>query len=197
MIKKLQSTLSQFVTMFCITFALTATITLHSGTVNAAENLQVKNDIINLMLCYGAGTDSFGVASNPNSFSDGLAIYEACFTDDAVFNLWPAGFDFNGPPLLSINGPLNWANFVAGGLNGDSLGQHMLTNFIVDVNENTGTLQAYLNSTRATNNDVGTVTQVVVANGTYTLTVEKIESKWMVTQLDLRLISFVPTFIAP
>jgi len=109
----------------------------------AAENLQVKNDIINLMLCYGTGTDTFGDASNPDSFNDGLDIYEACFTYDAVFRFWPPGTDFNDTAPIIVNGPEAWAHFVADGLNGDSLGQHMLSNFIVDVNGNTGTLKAY------------------------------------------------------
>ncbi|MFC1797172.1 nuclear transport factor 2 family protein [Pseudomonadota bacterium] len=127
----------------CLSIALVIVSGLSSSTVMAAENLQVKNDIINLMLCYGTGTDTFGDASNPDSFNDGLDIYEACFTYDAVFRFWPPGTDFNDTAPIIVNGPEAWAHFVADGLNGDSLGQHMLSNFIVDVNGNTGTLKAY------------------------------------------------------
>lgn len=170
---------------------------LFSGSVSAAEPLQTKNEIINLMLCYGTGTDTFGDASNPDSFNDGLDIYEQCFTPDAVFQLWPAGTDFGGPAPVIVDGPENWAHFVADGLTGDSLGQHMLSNFIVDVNGDTGTLKAYLNATRATYDANGNVINVAVANGTYTLQVERVRRKWMVNQLDLKLISFVNHFSAP
>lgn len=188
---------SQLIPRAGLCLALVIALGLSSGTVMATENLQVKNDIINLMLCYGTGTDTFGVASNPDSFNDGLDIYAACFTNDAVFRLWPPGTDFNDTAPIIINGIEAWAHFVADGLTGDSLGQHMLSNFIVDINGNTGTLKAYLNATRATHDASGIVTNVAVANGTYTLYVEKIENKWMVTQLDLTLISFVNQYSAP
>ena len=170
-------------------------LALSSALASAAENLQVKNEIIDLMLCYGKGTDTFGVASNPNAFYDGLAIYEECFTEDAVFNLWPPGFDVNQPAPITVVGPAEWAIFVDEPLDGNSLGQHMLTNFMVETKGNTGELTAYLAATRAFYAG-GLVTSVVVANGTYTLQVEKIGKKWMVRQLDLKLISFVEHYSA-
>ena len=169
---------------------------LASVSASAAENLQVKNEIINLMLCYGAGTDTFGDPSKPDSFNEGLDIYEECFTQDAVFRFWPPGADFGGAAPIVVHGIEGWAHFVADGLTGDSLGQHMFSNFIVDVKGNTGTLKAYLNATRATHNVNGVVTNVAVANGTYTLNVEKINKKWMITELDLTLISFVNHYSA-
>ena len=178
---------------------------LSSAATSATENLQVKNEIIDLMLCYGKGTDTFGEPGNPDAFIEGLEIYEECFTEGAIFNLWPAGTDFNGAPLVSIVGPVAWAeNIVDPAVPRDPLtglsishGQHMLSNFMVETQGKTGTLTAYLNATRTTfDPDSGAVTNVSVANGTYTLYVEKIRGKWMVNQLDLKLISFVDHFSA-
>jgi len=178
---------------------------LSSMTASATENLQVKNEIINLMLCYGEGTDTFGEPGNPDAFSDGLDIYEECFTGDAIFNLWPAGTDFNEDPLVTVVGPVAWAaNIVDPAVPRDPItglsishGQHMLTNFMVATKGKKGMLTAYLNATRTTfDPDNGAVTNVAVANGTYTLYVEKIRGKWLVTQLDLKLISFVDHFSA-
>ena len=175
--------------------ALAIALALPAAGTWAADNLQTKNEIIDLMLCYGEATDTFGVASNPDSFNDGLALYEECFTEDASFNLWPPGADFGAPAPVTIVGPKPWADFVVSGLDGNSLGQHMLTNFSVDVDGKTGTLSAYLSATRATYAG-GAVASVVVANGTYTLQVEKIRGAWKVKRLELRLISFVPHFVA-
>jgi hypothetical protein len=178
---------------------------LSSAAASATENLQVKNEIIGLMLCYGEGTDTFGEPGNPDAFLEGLEIYEECFTEDAIFNLWPAGTDFNGAPLVTVVGPVAWAeNIVDPAVPRDPLtglsisrGQHMLSNFMVETQGKTGTLTAYLNATRTVfDPDSGAVTNVSVANGTYTLYVEKIRGKWMVNQLDLKLISFVDHFSA-
>jgi hypothetical protein len=88
--------------------------------------------------------------------------------------------------------------FVDGPLDGTSLGQHMLTNFMVETKGKTGKLTAYLRATRASYDgfpsDGASVVNVAVANGTYTLHVEKIRGKWTVKQLDLTLISFANHF---
>lgn len=179
-----------------------------SSTIAAAENLQAKNEIIDLMLCYGEGTDTFGEPGNPDAFLDGLEIYEGCFTEDAIFNLWPAGTDFDDAPLVTVIGPFNWAqNIVDPGVPRNpetglsiSRGQHMLSNFLVETKGRTGTLTAYLSATRTVfdpnpvNPVTGLVTNVSVATGTYTLHVEKVDGKWMVNQLDLKLISFADYF---
>ena len=181
------------------------TIGLSSTAASAAVDLPTKNEIIDLMLCYGSGTDTFGEPGNPDASADGLEIYQGCFTEDAVFNLWPVGADFNAPAPVTVSGPVAWAQFVvdpavprdpATGLS-ISRGQHMLTNFIVKTIGNTGTLTAYLNATRTYFEPTsGAVTRVAVANGTYTLYVEKIRGKWLVKRLDLKLISFVDHFNA-
>ena len=175
-----------------------------------ADNLQAKEEIIDLMLCYAEGTDTFGEPGNPDAFDEGLAIYEECFTDDAIFNLWPAGADFNEPAAVSITGPDAWASIIVDpavprdvetGLS-ISRGQHMLSNFMVERQGRTATLTAYLSATRTVfdpseeNPAAGVVTNVSVANGTYTLYVEKIRGKWLISQLDLKLISLAEHFSA-
>lgn len=186
-----------------LSIVLGLAVGLSSAAASATENLQVKNEIIDLMLCYGEGTDTFGEPGNPDAFFEGLEIYEECFTEDAIFNLWPAGTDFNEAPLVTVVGPVAWAeNIVDPAVPRDpdtglsiSHGQHMLSNFMVETQGNTGTLTAYLSATRTIfDPDSGAVTNVSVANGTYTLYVEKIRGKWMVNQLDLKLISFVDHF---
>lgn len=186
------------------------TLGLPSVMATAAENLQSKNEIIDLMLCYAEGTDTFGEPGNPEAFFDGLEIYEGCFTEDAVFNLWPAGTDFSDAPLVSVVGPYAWAeNIVDPAVPRDpvtglsiSRGQHMLSNFLVETTGRTGTLTAYLSATRTifdpdpANPVAGTVTNVSVASGTYNLYVERVRGKWMIKQLDLKLISLADYFTA-
>ena len=201
---------SRFLPLAWFSIVLGFAFGLSPALASATENLQVKSDIIDLMLCYGKGTDTFGEPGNPDAFVDGLEIYKECFTEDAVFNLWPAGTDFNDDPPVTVEGPDAWAQYIvdpsvprdpATGLT-ISRGQHMLSNFIVETNGGTGTLTAYLSATRtvfdpsAENPASGTVTNVSVASGTYTLYVEKIRGKWMVKQLDLKLISFSDYFSA-
>ncbi|MDO8861539.1 nuclear transport factor 2 family protein [Haliea sp. E1-2-M8] len=201
---------SRFLPRAWLSVVLGLAIGLSPAVASAGENLQVKNEVIDLMLCYGEGTDAFGEPGNPDAFIDGLEIYQECFTEDAIFNLWPAGTDFNDAPLVSVVGPLAWAENIVDpavprnpvtGLS-ISRGQHMLTNFKVETKGRTGTLSAYLSATRTifdpdpVNPATGAVTNVSVANGTYTLYVEKVQGKWMVNQLDLKLISLADYFTA-
>lgn len=207
---QLERPTSRFLPLAWLSIVLGFAFGLSPALASAAENLPVKNEIIDLMLCYGKGTDTFGEPGNPDAFADGLEIYEECFTEDAIFNLWPAGTDFNDSPLVSVVGPAAWAQYIVDpavprdpdtGLS-VSRGQHMLTNFMVETKGGTGTLTAYLSATRTVFNPSpdnpvsGTVTKVSVASGTYTLYVEKIQGKWMVKQLDLKLISFSDYFTA-
>jgi len=201
---------SRFLPLAWLSIVLGFAFGLSPAIAAAAENLQVKNEIIDLMLCYGKGTDTFGEPGNPEAFADGLEIYKQCFTEDATFNLWPAGTDFNDDPPVTVVSPVAWAQYIVDpsvprdpvtGLS-ISRGQHMLSNFMVETKGGTGTLTAYLSATRTVfdpspDNPVsGTVTNVSVASGTYTLYVERIQGKWMVKQLDLKLISFSDYFSA-
>jgi len=174
----------------------------------AAENLQARTRIVDLMLCYGKGTDTIAMPGDAQEqLEEGLAIYNSCFTEDARFNLWPPGSDFNVPTALSFPGPELWATAIVApnvlrGDDGNSIvrDQHVLTNFMVEVKGKTGTLTAYLNNTRTIYdtdpNSGGQVVDVLVSNGTYTLSVERLRGKWMVTELDLKLNSQVSYFSA-
>ena len=201
---------SRFLPLAWLSIVLGFAFGLSPALASAAENLPVKNEIIDLMLCYGKGTDTFGEPGNPEAFADGLEIYKECFTEDAIFNLWPAGTDFNDDPPVTVESPAAWAQFIVEpsvprdpvtGLS-ISRGQHMLSNFMVETKGGTGTLTAYLSATRTVFNPspdnpvTGPVTKVSVASGTYTLHVERIQGKWMVKQLDLKLISFPDYFSA-
>ena len=201
---------SRFLPLAWLSIVLGFAFGLSPALASAAENLPVKNEIIDLMLCYGKGTDTFGEPGNPDAFTDGLEIYQECFTEDAIFNLWPAGTDFNDDPPVTVVGPAAWAQYIVDpavprdpdtGLS-ISRGQHMLSNFMVETKGGAGTLTAYLSATRTVfdpspvNPASGTVTKVSVASGTYTLHVEKVQGKWMVKQLDLKLISFSDYFSA-
>lgn len=196
--------MSQFRGKVCLALAFVAVLGIHSTAAMAGENLPVKDEIINLMLCYGAGTDAIGDSTRSDPQGDGAAIYAGCFADDAVFRAWFPGTDFSNPgealiigPTADRTGPEVWAEFVFGVFNGAyTFTQHMLSNFIVSTDGNTGQLSAYLNASHVTQ-DAGIVTLVAVANGTYTLQVEKVDNKWLVSQLDLKLISFVPQYSAP
>lgn len=195
--------LSQNIVVACLRMTLIAFFAINSLPVSAGNSLPNKDEIINLMLCYATGTDAIGDSTRVDPLGDGEAIYADCFTDDAVFSAWFPGTDFNDPgqavtigPTGGLTGPEAWAGFVFSVFNGTyTFTQHSLSNFIVDVQGNKGTLTAYLNATHVTQ-EGGAVTQVAVANGTYTLQVEKIGGSWMVRQLELKLINFTPFFSA-
>jgi SnoaL-like protein len=163
---------------------------------SAALDLTTKDDIVNLMLCYGQGTDAIGDSTRPQRKEAGAAIYAQCFTEDAPFSVWFPGTPFSGPPTVPpIIGPEAWAQFVYDVFsgNGYTFTQHSLTNFLVDVQGNTGTLTAYLDAAHVTQ-AAGAVTSVAVAHGTYTLTVKQIQGTWKITALALKLINFTPFF---
>lgn len=186
----------------CAALLAAASLAMVAGP-GQAENLQAKNRIIDLMLCYGEGTDTIAL-NGPfdERLEEGIAIYRECFTEDATFNLWLPGSDFDGPPSLPpIQGVVPWAEGVVAGNvtpvdgDGNSLvrDQHMLTNFHVETKGRVGTLTAYLNNTRTIYGEDGAPVSNVISNGTYTLYVEKLRGKWMATELDLKLNSvYVP-----
>jgi len=188
---------------FFLGFALVAVLGMNSQSVLAGDSLTTKDQIIDLMLCYATATDAIGDSTRVDPLGDGEAIYSKCFTDDAVFSAWFPGTDFSDPaqavtigPTGGLTGPEAWAGFVFSVFNGAyTFTQHMMSNFIVEVHGNKGTLTAYLNASHVTQ-DGGAVTQVAVANGTYTLQVEKIKGSWKASKLELKLINFTPSYSA-
>jgi len=168
-------------------------------TVPSAAVAEDKEAIENLMLCYGEGTDAIGDSTRADPKGDGAAIYEGCFTDDAVFRAWFPGTDFSDPAqAATIASPAAWADFVFGVFNGTyAFTQHILTNMMVTINGDSAALTAYLNASHVAHDEGGAVSRVDIANGTYTLQVAKIMGEWKVTNLDLTLITFDPFFEAP
>ncbi len=178
---------------------LTTSAVLALGAPQAASagpgSLQQKEAVKNLMLCYAAGTDAIGDSTRADPAGDGLAIYERCFTEDAVFQVWFPGTPFDGPPSIpAVVGPAAWADFVFGAFDGSyTFTQHMVSNFMVKLRGRHARLTAYLNASHVTQED-GAVTQVDVANGTYTLKIKKIRGRYRITELKLTLLNFNPFF---
>jgi hypothetical protein len=165
---------------------------------SAALNLNTKEEIVNLMLCYGRGTDAIGDSTRANPLAEGAAIYAQCFTNDASFSVWFPGTPFGGPPTLPpSSSPADWAAFVYSVFSNPQTGytftQHSLSNFLVTVSGSTGTLTAYLDAAHVRQAN-GVVTSVDVAHGTYTLQVQKIQGAWKVKSLALKLINFTQTY---
>jgi hypothetical protein len=163
-----------------------------------ALDLQSKADIIDLMLCYGTGTDAIGDSTRADPAGDGAAVYARCFTDDAPFSVWFPGTPFSGPPTNPPTiGPAAWAASVFSTFTdrGYTFTQHSLSNFLVEVRGDTGTktgtLTAYLNAAHVKHSG-GAVTGVDVAHGTYTLQVEQVQGAWKVKALALKLLTFTP-----
>lgn len=169
------------------------------------------NDVIeDLMFCYARGTDAIGDAtSQPNPRDAGYAIYRDCFSDDAVFTAYFPGSGFNQrfhptepPPndmdIVRVLGPEAWADFVntvfrsAVGGQGYDYTQHVLSNLEVKRYHKHAVVTAYLIASH-----VATGQCEEVAKGFYTLRVERIKGRWVVTQLDLTLLTFNPLFEAP
>jgi hypothetical protein len=167
---------------------------------SAALSPNTKEEIVNLMLCYGRGTDTIGDSTRANPLAEGAAIYAQCFTNDASFSVWFPGTPFGGPPTLPpSSSPADWAAFVYGvfsaPVTGYTFTQHSLSNFLVTVSGSTGTLTAYLDAAHVRQaGGGGAVTSVDVAHGTYTLAVEKIQGVWKIKSLALKLINFTQTF---
>jgi hypothetical protein len=169
--------------------------------------LSDREAITALIHCYARGTDAIGDAkTHADPRAAGLAIYRECFTADAQFRVWAAQQPFDsqtfptvgadaGPPTV---GPEAWAKFVDQFFRqrGYTFTQHMMSNIDAKAHGETGTLTAYLNASHIISGaEVGGPSRcVAVANGTYSLDVRKIAGKWMITRLNLTLITFNPVF---
>jgi hypothetical protein len=169
-----------------------------------------KEAIADLIYCYARGTDAIGDSTtNADPLATGAAIYRKCFTPTAMFRAWfpqqpfdhqafpnPDAFPETAPaPFL---GPDAWAGFVSAVFrgNGYTFTQHVLSNVDVAVKGDTGRLTAYLNATHVISGTAigGPSRCVAVANGTYSGYASKIRGRWLLTRLDLTLMTFNPVF---
>lgn len=167
-----------------------------------------KDAVAELIHCYARGTDAIGDATTEGDpLGAGVAIYEDCFVEDAVFRVWFPHQPFNSqtfpdaalmPPTASADSTFEWANFVNGVFrgNGYDFTQHIISNIDVDVRGNRARATAYLNASHIISGDAigGQSRCVAIANGTYSLKAERRGGKWLAKSLDLTLITFNPTF---
>jgi hypothetical protein len=169
-----------------------------------------KEAIEALIYCYAAGTDAIGDhLTNADPLAAGTAIYRRCFAPDAQIRAWFPHQPFDSQVFphpeahadtapKAVIGPDEWAKFADSVFRskGYTVTQHMISNVTTTVHGRTGTLTAYLNATHVISGDVigGPSRCVAVANGTYSLNVQKINGAWKITSLDLTLITFNPVF---
>lgn len=169
-----------------------------------------REQIADLMQCYARGTDAIGDSTtHTDPRAAGLVIYQQCFAPDAEFRAWfpqqpfdsqtfPNPDAFPGTAPAPVIGPQAWADFVNTVFrgNGYTFTQHIISNVDVDVQGTHGLLTAYLNATHVVSGSTigGPSRCVAVANGTYSLAAEKRRGRWLVTRLDLTLITFNPVF---
>ncbi len=192
-------------------FVLATLATSMPSTLVAAPNQSADIATIeSLMHCYAAGTDAIGdTHSHTDPTAAGLEFYEDCFSDDAEFNVWFPHQPFNSqqfpdsdvaPPSAPspVVGPKNWADFVNSVFrgNGYDYTQHAISNLQVEVNGRSAKLTAYLIATHMISGPApGAAAHCVdVANGTYSLVIEKIRGEWRIKRLDITIINFSPAF---
>ena len=152
------------------------------------KELTDRQEIEDLTYCYAAGTDAIG----RGDVQAGKAIYNTCFTQNAVIGASYPGSDPNAPPDLVANGPNAWANVVRDVFQdaGYVATQHLISNVRIKINGNgnTATMTSHLNATHVFDPN----TSIAVANGTYEDVVTRTPAGWRIKQRTLRLISFVP-----
>jgi len=194
--------------------SLTALCGLGAFTVAAAaEQSSIRADkeaIAALIYCYAQGTDAIGDSTtHADPLAAGTAIYRKCFTDSAELRAWfpQQPFDSQTFPNPAANqatapqvfiGPEKWAAFVNSVFRskGYTFTQHMMSNVETSVQGRKGHLTAYLNATHVISGDTvgGPSRCVAVANGTYSLDVQKFNDTWKITRLNITLITFNPVF---
>lgn len=150
------------------------------------SRLQDRQEIEDLEYCYGAATDAIG----RGDVEAGRAIYQTCFTQNAVISASFPGADPSGPPDLSTVGPSSWADIVESVF--DSSGyqstQHLISNVRINFTGfNTATMTSYLNATHV----LDPTSSIDLANGTYTSVVVRTAYGWRIAERDLDLITFM------
>ena len=150
------------------------------------HRLKDRAEIEDLNYCYAAGTDAIG----RGDLQAGKAIYQTCFTQDAVFAASFPDTDPNDPPDLTTVGPDSWADIVEGVFEsaGYASTQHLISNVRVDFQgPHTATVTSYLNATHV----LDPFGSIDLANGTYVDVVVRTPQGWRITQRTLELITFM------
>jgi len=145
---------------------------------------QSRAEIEDLAFCYAAGTDAIA----RGDVQGGKAIYQGCFTSDAVVKAYLPTSDPNGPPDISGIGPDGWgdtveATFTGAGYTGT---QHLMGNIRIHIQGNTATMTSYLTATHV----LQPFTTIDLATGTYDDVVVHTPAGWRIAQRTLRILTF-------
>ncbi|UQA57275.1 nuclear transport factor 2 family protein [Polyangium aurulentum] len=148
------------------------------------QRLRDRAEIEELTYCYAEATDAIG----RGQVEVGRALYQKCFTKDAVIGVYFPTDDPNGPPGLS-SGPSAWADIVDDVFttSGYLATQHLMGNVRIDIQGKTATMSTYLNATHV----IDPVGAIDLANGTYEDVVVRTPQGWKIAQRTLRLITFL------
>lgn len=154
------------------------------GVPAALQRLADEAEIEKLTYCYAEATDTIG----RGDLEGGRALYQKCFTPNAVVAAYYPGDDPNGPPSL-ISGPSEWADvaqneFVTAGYVST---QHLNGNVVVKVQGNTGTMKTYLQATHVLEPN----SAVEVAHGWYDDIVVRTPQGWKIAKRTLHLQTFL------
>ncbi len=148
------------------------------------QRLKDREEIEELTYCYAEATDAIG----SGQLEVGRALYQKCFTPDAVLEAYFPTDDPNGPPGLT-SGPSEWADvannvFVTAGYVAT---QHLNSNVRINIQGNTATMRTYLNATHVLDPEAA----IDLANGTYEDIVVRTPKGWKIKKRTLRLITFL------
>jgi len=148
------------------------------------QRLRDRAEIEELTYCYAEATDAIG----RGQVEVGRALYEKCFTPDAVIGVYFPTDDPNGPPGLT-SGPSAWADIVDDVFttSGYLATQHLMGNVRIDIQGKTATMSTYLNATHV----IDPQGAIDLANGTYEDVVVRTPKGWKIAKRTLRLITFL------
>ena len=178
---------AQVALLIAVGAAASASVLLGGGYVNASSTAwehDQEAEIAKLPVCYALGTDAIGRGDVP----EGKAIYQPCFTHNAVLSVYFPGTPFSGPPNFSTVGASSWGDFVSDTFtaNGYTATQHLMGSIAINVDGTHATMTSYLHSTHVLPD--GTID---VANGTYEDEVVRHNGKWKIKNRTLKLITFL------
>ncbi len=174
-----------------------------------------EKPIVDLMHCYARAADAIGEVRIHSANSDpakaardaGASIAGKCFREDALFDIWFPGREFDQqaapdadsfPADVHLVGPDAWADWVSGIFRGSryDFTQHLVGNIQVEQQGATAQLVASLIVSFFTlGPEPGVPSQcATVGMGTYTIDAERTGGEWRATRLRLTLMSVDPIF---